>query len=381
MRRSHGGWTRPGGADSLGRMTTPTLAGRARLRDLGIAIGRLPTGPNNTITDVPGVRVGHATVLRDAPSVARTGVTVVQPWAGTRPEDLLCAGAFAFNGYGEMTGTHWIAESGLLGSPVVLTSSFAVGVFRDAMLRWRLEEGATPVARGIQPVVAETNDGKLHDGRTPVLDASHLEAALAGASDGAVPEGNVGGGTGMVCHGFKGGIGTSSRVAKAAGARWTVGALAQANYGLREDLTVAGHPIGRRIGSSAAPPAQGGDGSIIVVLATDAPLLPDACRRLARRATIGLGRVGGYGANGSGDLFLCFSVANRLPATPDAVAEGLRALPPAACTPLFHAAAEATEEAILNALCAAETMVGQGGNTVHALPLEPLRALAGRGGG
>jgi D-aminopeptidase len=345
---------------------------RPRLRDLGLAIGRLPTGPLNAITDVAGVQVGHATVIRDAPSVARTGLTVVTPWPGARPADLLCAGHFTFNGYGEMTGAHWLAEQGLLGSPIVLTSSFAVGVFRDAMLRWRLEEGGP---RGIQPVVAETNDGKLHDGRTPVLEAAHLDAALAAAAGGAVAEGGVGGGTGMVCHGFKGGIGTSSRVARLpGGARFTLGALVQANYGLREELVVAGHPVGRGL-AKAPPVAKAGDGSIIVVLATDAPLLPDQCRRLARRATIGLGRVGGVGANGSGDIFLAFSTANRLPMAPDTMAEGIRALPPAACTPLFHAAAEATEEAILNALCAAETMAGQGGTVVHALPLDPLRAL------
>jgi D-aminopeptidase len=351
-----------------------SISARSRLRDLGLAIGRLPTGPENAITDVPGVRVGHATVIRDTPSVARTGVTVVTPWPGARPADLLFAGTFDFNGYGEMTGAHWLQEQGLLGSPIVLTSSFSVGVFRDAMLRWRLEEDGP---RGIQPVVAETNDGKLHDGRVAVLDGSHLEAALADARGGKVAEGAIGGGTGMVCHGFKGGIGTSSRVAKAAGARFTVGALVQANYGLREELVVAGHPIGREL-TKAPPVTKAGDGSIIVVLATDAPLLPDQCRRLARRATIGLGRVGGVGANGSGDLFLCFSTGNRLPMAPDAIAEGLRALPPAACTPLFHAAAEATEEAILNALCAAETMEGQGGTVVHALPLDPLRALAAR---
>lgn len=341
-----------------------------RLRDLGIAVGALPPGPLNAITDVAGVRVGHATVIRDAPSVARTGVTVVQPWSGSRPEGLLFAGHFAFNGFGEMTGCHWLAEQGLLGSPVVLTSSFAVGVFRDAMLRWRLEPGGP---RAIQPVVAETNDGFLHDGAVPVLEPRHLEEALAAAASGPVAEGAVGGGTGMVCHGFKGGIGTASRVVRIAAGRFTVGALVQANYGRREDLTIAGRAVGREIGPAEVPLAKAGPGSIIVVLATDAPLLPDQCRRLARRAAIGLGRVGGYGANGSGDLMLCFATGNRLAEAGEGVLEGIRALPAGQCTMLFHAAAEATEEAILNALTSAETMTGRDGHVAHALPVERLR--------
>jgi D-aminopeptidase len=361
-------------------MTTSTSS-RKRLRDLGIAIGRRPPGPLNAITDVAGVRVGHATVIADAPQVARTGVTVVLPGPAPVFTEQLFAAYHVFNGFGEVAGLHWIAESGLLTTPIVLTSSFAVGVMRDAMMQWRAQgKGA---GRFLMPVVAETNDGWLHDAANRVLGEAHLEAALAGARDGPVIEGNVGGGTGMICHDFKGGIGTSSRLVELGGARCTVGALVQANYGNRVDLTVAGVPVGRALGAELVPlarPPRGPAGSIIGVIATDAPLLPGQLARLARRATVGLGRVGGNGANGSGDIFLAFSTANRLPVEAHGPIGGLAMLPQGEMDPLFDATAEAIEEAIVNALCMAETMTGQHGRTVHALPLDQLSAIMRRRG-
>ncbi|GAB4173394.1 MAG: P1 family peptidase [Thalassobaculales bacterium] len=338
-----------------------------RLRDLGIAIGSLPAGPLNAITDVAGVRVGHHTVIEDAPLVRRTGVSVVLPCRIY--EEQVFAGFFSFNGFGEMGGTHYVAETGLLASPIATTSTFSLGTLRDAMIRHRLRH---PGAQGLQPLVAETNDSWLSDPEAPGLGAEALEAAIAAATGGPVAEGSVGGGTGMICHGFKGGIGTASRQVRAAGEGFTVGALVQANYGRRAELTIAGWPAGRAWAKDPPPPRPG-DGSIIIVVATDAPLMPVHCQRLARRAAVGLGRVGGHGANGSGDLFLAFATGNRLPIGAGSRWHGLDLLPPADQTPLFQATAEAVEEAIVNALCAAATMTGMAGRTVHGLPVERLR--------
>lgn len=362
----------------------PSHENRKRLRDLGIEIGRLPPGPLNAITDVTGVRVGHANVIDDLPRVARTGVTVILPGPYPVFREQLFAGVHVFNGFGEMAGLLWIEESGLLTSPIVLTSSFAVGVMRDAMVQWRAR--GTGASRFLMPVVTETNDGWLHDSANRVLTDAHLEAAIANASNGPVAEGNVGGGTGMICHEFKGGIGTSSRVVEAGGSDHVVGALVQANYGERIDLTVAGVPVGRDIGPDVVPLARRArtepksEGSIIVVVATDAPLLPTQLKRLARRATVGLGRVGGTGHNGSGDIFLAFSTANRVPVENAGVTGGLSMLTQGAMNPLFDAVAEAVEEAILNALCIAETMTGQRGRTVHALPLDRVTEIVRRNG-
>ncbi|MBN2114471.1 MAG: P1 family peptidase [Acidimicrobiia bacterium] len=345
---------------------------RARLRDLGAAVGSLPPGPANAITDVSGVWVGHATVIRDTPRVARTGVTMVVPRENEVWEDYCFAGWFGFNGNGEMTGLPWLEESGMLGSPVALTNTHQVGLVRDALVRYSVEQGV--VEGFILPVVAETWDGWLSDIDAFPLSEHDALAALAAAGSGPVPEGNVGGGTGMICHEFKGGIGTASRRCPAAGETWTVGVLVQANYGDRVDLRLDGLPLGRLAGYDRVPsPWPGGreePGSIVAVVATDAPLLPVQCARLARRATVGLARAGGVGHNSSGDLFLAFATGNHLPA--HRPRRGLEMLDHEQLNPLFAATAEAVEEAILNALCAAETMTGFRGRTAHALPPEAV---------
>lgn len=348
---------------------------RARARDLGIAIGDLPTGPANAITDVPGVWVGHQTVIRDEPSVARTGVTMIVPREHEIWTDWAFAGVHVFNGNGEMTGLPWLEESGMLGSPIGITNTFQVGTVHEALNRHAAARGVSGLFH--LPVVAETYDGWLNDISSFPLTAEDAEAALTAAAGGTVAEGNVGGGTGMICHEFKGGIGTSSRVVDAAGGRFTVGALVQANYGIRSDLRVDGVPVGRVLDHAHTPPPwieEGTDGSIIVILATDAPLLAMQCRRLARRATVGLARVGGIGHNGSGDIFLAFATGNHLGARQDELTD-LQMVPHDALDPFFAAAADSVEESILNALTAAENMTGQQGRTAHAIPLEALEEL------
>jgi D-aminopeptidase len=361
--------------------------GRARLRDLGLSVGTLPTGSLNAITDVAGVAVGHVTIIADEPAVVRTGVTAVVPVARPFWEWNLFAGVHVFNGFGEMCGAAWIAESGLLTSPVVLTSTYSIGVARDALLV--LPEASGHPERFHEPVVAETNDGVLNDGASRPIAERHVLEALARAAPGPVAEGNVGGGTGMICHQFKGGIGTASRLVHTSSRDFVVGALVQANHGRRADLRLDGHPLGRAIGEAEVPlpPVLGAGtagGSVVIVLATDAPLLPVQCQRLARRAVVGLARAGGLGENGSGDLVLAFSTGNRPHPRADDLVTGLSMVPNHRLDPLFAGAAEATEEAILNALTAAETMTGKNGATAHALPLERLGASGGRraaGGG
>jgi D-aminopeptidase len=346
--------------------------GRARLRDVGIGIGHLPTGEHNAITDVPGVRVGHVTIIEDSPRVIRTGVTMIAPRAGEVWHDYAFAGYHSFNGNGEMTGLPWLEESGMLGSAVGITNTHQVGVVRDALVRHAVDIAAP--GGFFLPVVAETCDGWLNDIDAFAVTEHDGLAALAAAAPGPVPEGNVGGGTGMICHEFKGGIGTSSRIATTGGKYYAVGVLVQANYGSREDLRVDGNPVGRRIGFDVVPapwPEQRRSGSIIVVIATDAPLLPTQCRRIAKRATVGLARAGGIGHNSSGDIFLAFSTGNHLPAEPRG-RRFVEMLPHALLDPIFSATADATEEAILNALCAAETMGGRDGRIAHALPLDVL---------
>jgi D-aminopeptidase len=341
-----------------------------RLRDLGVTIGTERPGPLNAINDVAGVTVGHATVIRDEPRVARTGVTIVNTRPRDEQTDLCYAGMYSFNGNGEMTGSHWLEESGLLTGPIGITNTHQVGLVRDALVAD--EVGRDPDALWCLPIVGETYDGFLSD-----IDAFHLTVADVRAAiddaeqPGPVREGNVGGGTGMICHEFKGGIGTSSRTVDLAGTTYTIGALVQANYGGRELLRLDGRPIGREIGADVVPlpgdPTVADSGSIIVIIATDAPLLADQCKRLARRATVGLARVGGTGGNGSGDIFLAFSTHNRVPLrVTDATT--VTTLPAGVMTPLFDATAEAVEESIWNALCAAETMTGHRGRTVHAIP-------------
>ncbi len=347
---------------------------RPRLRDLGITIGTYPVGRHNAITDVPDVLVGHTTLLYDEPRVARTGVTVIVPRRGDIWRDQAPAGVHAFNGCGEMTGSHWIEESGMLSSPIAITCTHSIGTAHEALGKYGQRHGHTHMFA--LPVAAETYDGHLNDADAHHLKDEHVFEAIEIASDGPVTEGNVGGGTGMICHQFKGGIGTASRLVENKSGRWTVGALVQANYGRRHLLRVDGVPVGRELGPEVVPlPSKPtGDGSIIIIIATDAPLIPSQCKRLAQRATVGLARVGGVGHNFSGDIFLAFSTGNHIPERTDRLID-LKMMSHDEMDPLFEATAEAVEEAILNALCAAETMIGYQGYTVHALPLDKLQMV------
>lgn len=351
---------------------------RKRLRDLGIVIGRFPAGTHNAITDVPDILVGHKTIICDQPRIARTGVTVILPRNNGIWQDYACAGYFSLNGCGEMTGMHWLAESGFLETPIALTNTNQVGTVHEALVRYGQEKGLTPLAS--LPVVAETWDGWLNDANAFLMRPEDVYAAIESASSGRIAEGNVGGGTGMICHDFKGGIGTASRVVEMASGRYTIGALVQANHGSREDLRVNGVAVGQKIGWTDPPTPYSkpyhpvSSSSLIVVLATDAPLLPTQCQRLARRATIGFARAGGVGHNGSGDIFLAFSTGNHVPAGTKTPLT-FQALPNSSLNELFVATAEAVEEAILNVLTAAETMTGYQGRTVHALPLDQLQEI------
>ena len=348
---------------------------RARLRDLGFAIGRMPTGKYNAITDVAGVLVGHTTLIHDEPRIARTGVTVIVPRDGEIWNDNAYCGCFSFNGNGEMTGIPWIEESGLLGSIIGITNTHQVGLVRDALVGYAIGNGYAE--RWLLPVVAETYDGFLNDIDAFHISKEHVFQAIASASSGVPAEGNVGGGTGMTCHDFKGGIGTSSQLVETKSGQFTVGALVQANYGARSDLRVDGAPVGLEIGPEVTPyPGNTGGGSIIIVVATDAPLLPIQCRRLARRATVGLARAGGSGHNGSGDIFLAFSTGNHVTSSDGPL--DVRMLPLDHINPLFDATAEAVEESIINALTSAETMTGRNGHTAHALPLDELERVMGK---
>lgn len=342
---------------------------RKRLRELGIVIGEYPTGQNNAITDVPGVLVGQTTLNYDTPRIARTGVTVILPRGQDTWADNCFAGYHRFNGNGEMTGTAWIEEAGVLTTPIAITNTHQVGIVRDTLVEYaRTQPGALP---WLLPVVAETFDGFLNDIDAFHLTREHVLAAIADAKSGAVAEGAVGGGTGMRCHGFKGGIGTASRVVSIGAAEYVLGALVQANYGKTSQLRVDGVPVGKEIlKRKAAAEASRGQGSIIILVATDAPLLPVQCRRIAQRATTGLAQVGGYGHNSSGDLFLAFSTGNHVPRDASGPIP-LQMLPSPDMDRLFEATAEAVSESILNALTTAETMTGKQG-TVEALPLDQL---------
>jgi len=367
-----------------------------RAADLGIRIGTGRPGPHNAITDVAGVRVGHTTLIAgDGPLVVgsgpvRTGVTVVVPGDDVGRAQYF-AGCHRLNGNGELTGLEWIRESGLLTSPIALTNTHSVGVVRDALVAAEVRSRPRGEAYWSLPVVGETWDGMLNDVNGFHVRAEHLFAALDGARPGSVAEGGVGGGTGMICHEFKGGIGTASRVVADAAGGWTVGVLVQANYGERGRLTVDGVPVGREIPTSEvpapeAPPGEvtlpAGSGSIIAVVATDAPLLPHQCRRLAQRAGLGVARVGGVGAHSSGDLFVAFATGNAgdvYPGGPESV-EGPRTrsvtmLADPWTSHLSEAVVDATEEAILNALVAGATMTGRDGITAHALPHDRVREV------
>ncbi|MCC7163259.1 MAG: P1 family peptidase [Anaerolineae bacterium] len=349
---------------------------RKRLRDLGIVIGALPTGRWNAITDVPGVRVGQTTIITDEPRIARTGVTVIVPRDGDYWADHCFAGYHRFNGNGEMTGLMWVDEAGILTTPIGITNTHQVGIVRDVIVEYgRTQPNAL---RWILPVVAETYDGVLNDIDAFFLQREHVWAALETARSGPVDEGNVGGGTGMRCHQFKGGIGTSSRLAPVGDKTYTVGVLVQANYGSMEYLHIDRVPVGRGLMARRAAERQAAQGSIIIIIATDAPLLPIQCRRLAQRATVGLAHVGGYGDNSSGDLFFAFATGNHVPRDASELVAA-QMVPHDWMNNLFHAVAEAVEESILNALTAAETMRGFRGE-VEALPLDETLEIMRRHG-
>jgi D-aminopeptidase len=364
-----------------------------RGRDLGIEVGRGRPGPANAITDVQGVRVGFATLIEGDGSLVvgegpvRTGVTVIVPHAGNVWEEPLFAGAHRLNGNGELTGLEWIRESGMLMSLIGLTNTHSVGVVRDALVAIDARERSHPAEPfWALPVVGETWDGVLNDVNGMHVRADDVRAAYEAAAPGPVQEGNVGSGTGMICHGFKGGIGTASRVVDPEAGGYTVGVLVQANHGRRERLAVNGAPVGAAVSVEDVPvPDAGGSGagSIIVIAATDAPLLPNQCARVAQRAGFGIARTGGVGEHWSGDLFLAFSTANRgMPAsemgsqTPLTVP--LEMLANSYLDAVFDAVIEATEEAILNALLCAETMTGRDGLTAHALDPDRLLAVLDR---
>lgn len=368
--------------------STEFRSGR-KARDLGIPMGSLPNGKWNAITDVAGVKVGHTTLvsgegaLRRGVGPVRTGVTVVipgeTPWK--RP---LFAAPHRLNGNGEMTGLEWVRESGTLTSYIGLTNTHSVGVVRDALVAHEAEQRGPTEDFFSLPVVAETWDGVLNDINGHHVTAAHVNEAISSASSGPVAEGSVGSGTGMIAHGFKGGIGTASRVLPDADGGFTVGVLVQANHGRRSRLSIAGVPVGSAIelpdDHADGTSLPQGSGSIIVLVATDAPLLPHQCARVAQRAELGVGRIGGAGENGSGDLVLCFSTVNggAIPGgfTPDGpIRFSIEALANDRIDPLFYATIEATEEAIVNAMLASDTMVGRDGNTRYGLPHDQLVSL------
>ncbi len=346
------------------------MSTRARARDLGVELGGVP-GELDAITDVAGVRVGYTTLVAGDGALVvgqgpvRTGVTAILPRED--PRDPVFAGWFPLNGNGELTGTTWIEESGFLEGPIMLTNTHSVGVVRDAVVAWQVRHGALfqPYS---YPIVGETYDGKLNDIDGQHVRGEHATAALDSARAGQIAEGNVGGGTGMVCFGFKGGTGTASRRC----GPYTVGVLVQANFGLRHQLVMGGVPVGRELPEAA--PGGPEQGSIIVVVATDAPLLPHQLKRVARRASLGLARTGGAAGNGSGDIMLAFSTANPGAARAEP-ATRVEMLANKELTALFEATIFATEAAILNALVAAETMTGIDGRTAPGLPHDRVRAI------
>jgi L-aminopeptidase/D-esterase-like protein len=353
----------------------PAADNKPRARDLGIPLEGTP-GPLNAITDVKGVEVGHTTLiagegkLKVGDGPVRTGVTAILP-RGKESADPVFAGWFSLNGNGEMTGTTWIDESGFLEGPVVLTNTSSVGTVRDAVVKYYTRKSKQQQP-WVLPVVAETYDGYLNDAHGFHVKEDHVFAALESAKAGAVAEGNVGGGTGMVCFEFKGGIGTASRKLTEKEGGYTVGVLVQSNFGVRKQLRIAGVPVGEAITEQTFRPKE--SGSIIITVATDAPLLPHQLKRLARRASLGLARTGSVSGNSSGDIFLAFSTANPTAAKRDGLAQ-LAMLPNERMNPLFEATVQATEEAILNALVAAETMVGRDGHKVLALPHDRVKEI------
>ena len=358
-----------------------------RARDVGIPLDGI-TGKFNSITDVQGVLVGHETIIKGNGKLVigkgpvRTGVTAILPRG--KVFDPVFAGWYSLNGNGEMTGTTWVEESGFLEGPILITNTHSVGVVRDAIIEWQYNNKLFKTLYDIKdlfwslPVVAETYDGSLNDINGFHVKKEHAIKALESAKGGIVLEGGVGGGTGMICHGFKGGIGTSSRKINLDGKGYTLGVLVQANYGNREDLSISGVPVGKEIQDLRPKIIYGekrdGLGSIIVVVATDAPFLPNQLKRIVRRVPIGISRVGGYGSNGSGDIFISFSTANKK-AFDRENEKSIIFLPNDKMNPFFIATVQATEEAILNALISAETMIGINDNVVYKLPHDRLKKV------
>jgi L-aminopeptidase/D-esterase-like protein len=358
-------------------LTIPVMAQPKRARDLGVPLEGTP-GTWNAITDITGVEVGHTTLI-EGDSV-RTGVTVVWP-RGKQSDDPTFGGWFAQNGNGEMTGTTWLEESGFLEGAVFITNTHSVGTVRDASIAWQVQHKRKLAINHVGeddfwslPVVAETWDGFLNQINGFHVKPEHVFQAMDGAASGRVAEGNVGGGTGMVCFGFKGGIGTSSRVAGS----YKVAALVQCNCGVKRQLRIAGVPVGQELatqttGSMVKPRED--TGSIIIVVATDAPLLPTQLKRLARRATMGLARMGATSGNGSGDIFIAFSTANANASKPSGPTATISMLTNDTLNPIFEATVQATEEAIVNAMVAAEDMTGYQGHKVTALPHDGLQRV------
>ena len=351
---------------------------KTRARDLGVPFDGQP-GPLNAITDVKGVEVGHTTLISGSGKLkvgegpVRTGVTAVLPRGKDSLEPVFGAW-FTLNGNGEMTGTTWLEDSGILDGPVMITNTHSVGVVRDAVIAWRIKK-APPDSEGYSwslPVVAETADDDLNDMNGFHVKPEHAFHALDSAHGGSVEEGNVGGGTGMICNEFKGGIGTSSRVLSPQHGGYTVGVLVQCNYGRRSQLRIAGVPVGREITDHLVRDED--IGSIIIVIATDAPLIPTQLKRIARRASLGLGRDGSFSGDGSGDIFIAFSTANSGVNDAKGVHD-LKMLANQQLNPIFLATVQATEEAVVNAMVAAETMTGINDRTVIALPHDKLREV------
>jgi D-aminopeptidase len=357
---------------------TKSPQGKPRARDLGVPFDGTP-GVNNAITDVAGVEVGHTTLisgegkLQVGKGPIRTGVTAILP-RGKNSNDDVFAGWFTLNGNGEMTGTTWVDDSGFLDGPIMITNTHSVGIVRDAVIAWKVKHGAAD-SEGYWwslPVVAETWDGWLND-----INGFHVKPedawhALDSAHSGTVEEGSVGGGTGMICNEFKGGIGTSSRIIDSKEGRYTLGVLVQCNYGMRSQMRIAGVPVGKEIPDN---PAFGSDvGSIIVVVATDAPLIPTQLKRIAKKVSLGLGRDGSYSGDESGDIFIAFSTANPGAANNKGV-RSLSMIPNDSLDPIFLATVQATEEAVVNAMVAADTMTGIDNHTVIGLPHERLRQV------
>ena len=364
-------------------------AQKPRARDLGVPF-KGTTGTFNAITDVKGVEVGYSTIISGngknivGKGPVRTGVTAIFPRGKAQKFSPVFANWYSLNGNGEMTGTTWVTESGFLETPIMITNTNSVGVVRDAVLKWYVD---TNWYKGEEwwytyPVVAETYDGFLNDIYGFHVKEAHVREAINNATSGKIAEGNVGGGTGMMCLGFKGGTGTSSRIVEIKDKSYTLGALVQANFGRKPNLTIAGVPVGMELldtlnNEMKLPPQsyrQEGDGSIIVVVATDAPLLPHQLKRVVQRVSLGIGNTGGYASNGSGDIFIAFSTAN-----PDAFQRSdfskVEMLPNDLINPLLEATVQAVEEAIINAMIAAETMEGINGNKSFALPHELLKDI------